>query len=325
VEPCNNNEEQETGDEVSLGRLLKRSREERHIELDEAFRATMIRRHILEALENDRWDELPPEVFVKGFLKTYAGFLGLDKKTVLELYEEVSSGHKVDSEPMKQVSLPPRRWPWGLVVALLVMAFIASIAFLSRKDISIVGKAFQYLDVREPVEEREEEAVLREMKDQAQAETPGDLAVPESVKESGLTEVAPLAEQAPEEPMSPESGLTEVAPLAEQGPEEAVSPEPGLTEVAPLAEQGPEEALAPQFGLTAHVRSRTWIAIHVDDQPEKEYLFQPGETFTWEAHEGFDILVGNAGGIDFVLNGTEIGTLGAEGEVVRIRLPKTGD
>jgi len=283
VEPCNKNEGKETGDEVSLGRLLKRSREERHIGLDEAYRATMIRRHILEALENDRWDELPPEVFVKGFLKTYAGFLGLDKERVIELYEEVSSVEKVKSEPMKQVSPPKRRWQWGLVAALLVVAFIASIAFLSRKDISIVGKAFQHSGVQEPVEEREEEAVWKEMKDQAQADTPEDLAVPESIKESALTEVTPIAEQ------------------------------------------GPGEALTPQFELTAHVRSRTWIAIHVDDQPEKEYLFQPGGTFTWEAHEGFDILVGNAGGIDFVLNGTKIGTLGGEGEVVRIRLPKAED
>jgi cytoskeleton protein RodZ len=304
VEPYNNNEGEETGDEVSLGRLLKRSREERHIGLDEAFRATMIRRHILEALENDRWDELPPEVFVKGFLKTYAGFLGLDRKRVLELYEEVSSLEKVKSEPMKQVSPPKRRWQWGLVAALLAVAFIASITFLSRKDISIVGKAVQHSDVQEPVEERQEEAVRKEMKDQAQADTPEDLAVPESIKESGLTEVTPIAEQGPGEPMSPESGLTEVTPIAEQGP---------------------EEALTPQFELTAHVRSRTWIAIHVDDQPEKEYLFQPGGTFAWEAREGFDILVGNAGGIDFVLNGTEIGTLGAEGEVVRIRLPKAED
>ena len=54
----------------------------------------------------------------------------------------------------------------------------------------------------------------------------------------------------------------------------------------------------------------------------KEYLFQPGDTITWTAQEGFDILVGNAGGIDFSLNGTEIGTLGVEGKVVRVKLPK---
>jgi len=310
VEPINNNEGKETGEEVSLGRLLKGRREERHIELDEAFRTTRIQRQALEALENDQWDDLPPEVFVKGFLKIYAEFLGLDKKRVLELYEEVSSVRRAQSELMRQVSPRARRWPWGLILALLVLAFIASIAFLNRKDISIVGKAFQFLTVQGPTEEREEEPVRDESGDQSDADKPEDLASRESFEERDLAE---------------ETEFTDTASLAEQGPEETMIPESDLTDTASLAEKGPEEALTRHLELTAHVRSRTWIAMNVDDQPVKEFLFQPGETFTWEAHEGFDILVGNAGGIDFVLNGMEIGTLGAEGKVVRVKLPKTED
>ncbi|MFW6148020.1 MAG: DUF4115 domain-containing protein, partial [Thermodesulfobacteriota bacterium] len=84
-----------------------------------------------------------------------------------------------------------------------------------------------------------------------------------------------------------------------------------------------EEPVSPQFTLTAKVTKRTWIAIYVDDQPVKEYLFQPGETFSWQADQGFDILVGNAGGIDLILNGEEIGPLGAEGKVVRVKLPES--
>jgi cytoskeleton protein RodZ len=285
VEPWNNSEGKETGEEVSLGRLLKRRREERGIELDEAFKATRIRRHTLEALENDQWDELPPQVFVKGFLKTYAEFLGLDKERVLELYERVSPIKGATSKSMKQVRPRTRRWPLSLILALLALAFIASIVFLRRDDISVEEKSSQYLEAPEPVEEEGEEAAVREEEgwDQAQADKTEDLARPESVEETDLTEVAPVPEKSPEEP------------------------------------------LTPQFDLTVTVRSRTWIAISVDDQPVKEYLFQPGETFTWKAYKGFDILVGNAGGIDFVLNGTEIGQLGAEGKVVRVRLPKAED
>jgi cytoskeleton protein RodZ len=285
VEPWNNSEGKETGEEVSLGRLLKRRREERGIELDEAFKATRIRRHTLEALENDQWDELPPQVFVKGFLKTYAEFLGLDKERVLELYERVSPIKGATSKSMKQVRPRTRRWPLSLILALLALAFIASIVFLRRDDISVEEKSSQYLEAPEPVEEEGEEAAVREEEgwDQAQADKTEDLARPESVEETDLTEVAPVPEKSPEEP------------------------------------------LTPQFDLTVTVRSRTWIAISVDDQPVKEYLFQPGETFTWKAYKGFDILVGNAGGIDFVLNGTEIGQLGAEGKVVRVKLPKAED
>jgi len=284
VEPWNNNDGKEPGEEVSLGGLLKRSREEHQIELDEVFRATRIPRHTLEALENDRWDELPSQVFVKGFLKTYAEFLGLDRQTVLEPYERVSSIKGAKADLMKQVRPRGKGWILKVILPLVALALIATIIFLRRDDISVEDKPSQYLEVQEPVEENGGEVSVREEKEnQAQADKPEDLARPESVEETDLTEVVPVAEK------------------------------------------GPEEPLTPQFDLTAHVRSQTWIAISVDDQPVKEYLFQPGEAFTWKAHKGFDILVGNAGGIDFVLNGTEIGTLGAEGKVVRVKLPKTED
>ncbi len=282
MEPSNpSNAESETVEEVGLGRLLKRAREERQIELDEAFRVTRIRRHTLEALENERWDELPSQVFVKGFLKTYAEFLGLDKKMVLELYERISPLEGDKSELLKQVSPRKKRWPLMVILSLLALAFIASIMFLSRENISIVDKAFQYLGTQAPMGKEEGAAVREERGNQAKTDKRESLSRSESVEETDLTEAATVAQQKAENPPPP------------------------------------------RFSLTANVRNRTWIAIYVDDQPVKEYLFQPGDTITWTAHKGFDILVGNAGGIEFSLNGKKIGTLGAEGKVVRLQLPKT--
>ncbi|MBC8462695.1 MAG: DUF4115 domain-containing protein, partial [Deltaproteobacteria bacterium] len=87
-------------------------------------------------------------------------------------------------------------------------------------------------------------------------------------------------------------------------------------------ERKDEKPLSPRFLLTANVNSRTWIAIYIDDEPVKEYLFQPGETMRWTANKGFDILVGNAGGIEFFLDGKAVGHLGPEGKVARVRLPE---
>ena len=281
MDPLNhNNAGGEPQEEVSLGRLLKRTREERQIELDEAFRVTRIRRHALEALENERWDELPSQVFVKGFLKTYAEFLGLNKEMVLELYEGILTPEGDTSELLKQVSPRTGRWWLKVILPLLALVFIASIVYLNRADISIVDKAFQYLGTQAPIGEEKEAAVQGKRGDQTEADKPEAFARPESVEETDLTEIATVAQEPPEKPPPP------------------------------------------RFFLTANVRSRTWIAIYVDDQPVKEYLFHPGDTITWTAQEGFDVLVGNAGGIDFSLNGTEIGTLGVEGKVVRVKLPK---
>ena len=73
--------------------------------------------------------------------------------------------------------------------------------------------------------------------------------------------------------------------------------------------------------LKAIIRERTWIEIHIDDRSPMEYIFEPGDERQWEAEQGFDILVGNAGGIEFVFNGKEIGDLGQHGKVVRITFP----
>jgi len=284
VEPLNhNNEGRETGEELSLGRLLKRSREERQIELDEVFRVTRIRRRTLEALENELWDELPSQVFVKGFLKTYAEFLGLDKERVLGLYKRVSPLDRDKSELVKEVSSRKRGWILKVVLPFAALALIAIIVFFRREDISVVDKPSQYLEVQEPVDEGKEVVLQEEMVDQAEEDKPEVSISREFVEEMDLAEVDEIDQQMNEKP------------------------------------------LPRQLSLTANVRSRTWISIFVDDKPAEEYLFQPGETFTWNAHKGFDILVGNAGGISFILNGAEIGPIGAEGEVVRLKLPKTED
>lgn len=295
MHPSNhNNHGRETRDEVSLGKLLERTREERQIELDEAFRVTRIRRHTLEALENEQWDELPSQVFVKGFLKTYAEFLGLDKEMVLKLYERISPSEGYKSGLLTQVSPRSGQWRLKVILPLLALAFIASIVYLNRKDISIVGKAFQYFGTEAPIEEEKEAAVREERRTQAEGDK-GEAFSGSAAEREGEREALSRPESVEERE---------------------------ITEVDTVAQQKKEKSLPPQFVLTANVRRRTWIAIYVDDQPVQEYLFQPGDTITWMAQKGFDILVGNAGGIELFLNDKEIGPLGAEGKVVRLTLPQ---
>ena len=74
--------------------------------------------------------------------------------------------------------------------------------------------------------------------------------------------------------------------------------------------------------LKAFITSRTWVRILIDGQEPKEYIFQSGARPQWKAREGFDILVGNAAGVEFDFNGEQIKDLGTLGQVVRLKLPK---
>ena len=63
---------------AQIGALLERKRREKGLSLKQAEQATKIRTRYLEGLEREDYSMLPDAVYVHGFLKTYANFLGLD-------------------------------------------------------------------------------------------------------------------------------------------------------------------------------------------------------------------------------------------------------
>lgn len=72
----------------AFGAYLKREREMRGIGLREVAQTTKIGLPLLEALENERFDALGGEVFVRGFLRNYAKYLGLDAEDIVLRYDE---------------------------------------------------------------------------------------------------------------------------------------------------------------------------------------------------------------------------------------------
>jgi hypothetical protein len=77
------------------GAGLKRLRESRGISLADVYRVTKIRAEILENIEEERYDTLPDETFLKTHLVQYARFLGVDPERALEsILKRYSEWHK---------------------------------------------------------------------------------------------------------------------------------------------------------------------------------------------------------------------------------------
>jgi cytoskeleton protein RodZ len=70
----------------TVGQILKENREAKFYTLDEVEKSIKIRKEILVALESDNYQKLPPPTFVRGFIKNYAKFLGLDGNKILAIY-----------------------------------------------------------------------------------------------------------------------------------------------------------------------------------------------------------------------------------------------
>ena len=65
----------------------------------------------------------------------------------------------------------------------------------------------------------------------------------------------------------------------------------------------------------------TWLKVIVDDQIPQEYNLDVGDKITLEARNGFNLLIGNAGGVDLAFNGKPVPVPGRSGQVVTLQLP----
>jgi cytoskeletal protein RodZ len=115
---------QETG--VSpLGETLRRARLSRGTTFEEAERVTRIPRKYLEALENENFGILPAPVFARGFLRSYASYLGLDAGDLLPFFP-VGHVEEPRLENLPEVA-EQRTWNLSGLVAMGVVGFLVLI------------------------------------------------------------------------------------------------------------------------------------------------------------------------------------------------------
>ena len=67
-----------------IGSTLREARKRRKVELSEVEAATKIRRAYLRAIEAEDWEALPGDTYARGFVRTYASYLGLDGARLAE-------------------------------------------------------------------------------------------------------------------------------------------------------------------------------------------------------------------------------------------------
>ena len=257
---------------ASLGQELKKQRESRNISIDEMAASTKIVGRYLEALEQDRFDAMPGGFFVKGILRTYATYVGLDENEVVEKYRAAG----VLDEPVKAKALASRALtdtaekrkitPW-LIAGVAVLVVIAIVLALSRQ--------------RRP--------------------------------------------RAPQPKSKPAAALPQTQSRTEPAPAAVEKTAPPIEKPAPPPVKEEWKGLAMDISF----QEETWLQIYADGTLKIYGLFQPGEKAQVQAEKEILVaVVGNAGGMTFVLNGQPGKILGRTGEVlnnVRINLDNIKD
>jgi hypothetical protein len=110
----------------AIGASLREARELRGLSPEDVQKSLRIRGRYLTALEDERWELLPGDAYTKGFLRTYAEFLGLNGTLYIDEYNARIA--TPDEEPIVPDSLAPRRARSGLLTRTIVGAFVLSLA-----------------------------------------------------------------------------------------------------------------------------------------------------------------------------------------------------
>jgi cytoskeletal protein RodZ len=247
--------------------------------------ATRIRRGFLEALEEERFADLPAPIYARGFIRTYSSFLGLDPQPLLQRYT-AQVGTESTPEPLMLDEPLMRRAGPGLGATL----FLAVMVLLVFAGLGWYGYNRFYLGV-DPF------ASL--------GQTP---ASPGPATTAAGTAAQPAAER------TRPAGATLPAPTSLYTPTATpVTPTP--TRAATVA-----ATATPIRGIlvVAEVIAPTYIEVTVDGEELFVGTLQMGETPTWQGDERVNLRVGNAGGISLTVNGVEVGALGAPGEVLTV-------
>src|SRR4029453_19373881 len=105
-----------------LGETLRRARLSKNVTFEDAERVTRIRREYLEALEHEDFNKLPAPVYARGFLRSYAGYLGLDPGELMPFFP-VGHVEEPQLDPLPEVG-EPRTWNMSGVLAVGVVGFL---------------------------------------------------------------------------------------------------------------------------------------------------------------------------------------------------------
>jgi hypothetical protein len=126
-----------------IGDSLREARTRRGLSAADVQNGIHIRERYLTALEEEHWELLPGEAYTKGFLRTYAEFLGLDGQLYIDEYNAHLRSH--DEEPLVPESLASRRRPSGTAVRTLAGTLVLATAIAGLAAWRLAGSSTSHV------------------------------------------------------------------------------------------------------------------------------------------------------------------------------------
>jgi cytoskeleton protein RodZ len=253
----------------ALGERFRAAREARGLTLSDVAEHIRIRSVYLAAIEDENWASIGAPVYIRGFLRTYARFLGLDpEEVVADFNGQASASSQPPASPAgsspKTSYLHDEQAP---ARALSPLIWIASLVAVVLIAIVVYNEAILHA--------RQTAALPSNTPAASAAATPTALAGAESASPDGSASPSP-------------------------------SPNPSLS---------PSPAVGGPDTLEVRVSAPSWLRVTVDGNVSMEGTFPAGTVRQFHGKIAM-LRIGNAGGVEVIVNGKSLGKLGSSGDVV---------
>lgn len=300
----------------TLGKTLAAMRVKKGLSIEEVSAITRINPRLVRLIEDDQYDQLPGEVFIKGLLRSYAGVVGLSGDEVVARFNALGVNMKDRSPVMISVPLRPEsRWLGRMVFYILAILAVASL---------VIYYAGYW--------ERQAETPFVSTMDKKKSDKKEVETVPsnESGKTDAPLEPAPMQGPALKPELKPELKEKTVpsqpaapatpAPTV-QTPPPAKKPEPKPSQTQRIEEKPVIGHVQPvnknRHTLSVTASDVSWISVVIDGSVSKQIFLNAGETASWNGEKGFKLTIGNAVATKVYLDGVEVKIRNAVQNVIK--------
>ena len=322
----------------AVGEFLRRCRENRNETVRDVSASLRIRTTYLRAIEADNWDELPDGIYARAFVRSYAVHVGAEPDAVLARLDGVLEYREGPKAPLRPILPKPRGFPGGAVagasVLLLIAAYIGWYYYTIRDlrdervavgpptSLLVPGRPAPSWDIvgeSAPAADGSGSGV-RIMSESAPQGSEGQTsAAPTAASPGMVQDIAPVetAGQLPGGEVVPQAGAglpAVAAPVAEPS---AVG-EPGSIAGDAAVDHG-RDLSASASGIVLRAVQDTYIEVRSEDTGETVFaqLLVAGDDYKVPERTGLVLDVGNAGGLEVVVDGEIAPPLGGRGIILR--------
>ena len=326
-----------------LGQKIREARIAKNLSLESVSGHLHIAVKILEAIEEGKPEKGPTPVFMRGLVRTYCHYLGIDKTGIVDKIEQLLKSAEQGKQQLK--TLKPvleirESHPIRNIVTVLVLVtggylfysiYFSQIPFFLAQDNNTQSKSAM-VAVEDKLAENEKIIVTddgivtspQSVKQSKQEPAASEKFIPEqieasgetsSVEDSNLVKTDTTGESNTTPDTVTEKTETDDVLAATDRTLEKLEIEseisltdPNQTNLPELSQSEVEQDLMQPLTLEVEASEGTWISISVDGNEAKDIRLGTDEIHQWEAKKEYLLTLGNTHAVRILLNGREIET-----------------